>query len=98
MNDMDNGVDRVETCPRPLRRQDASAVIGLLSIVEGELALDQLDRDVADHLRQRFVSDGLLPADTSGRALRQALADLIQRVHYADGSYDEPPAPMPVPD
>ena len=98
MRGMDNGRDTTETCPRPLLRQDASALVGLLSIVEGELTLRQFDPDLVDHMRGRSVPDGLLTPDASGRDLRQALADITQRLHYAAGTYDQPPALVPVPE
>jgi ATP phosphoribosyltransferase regulatory subunit HisZ len=87
-----------EDCPRPLRRQDAAVLVGVVGILEGELTLAQLDPELTDSLRRRFARERLLAADASDRDVRQALSDLAQRLHYVYGSYDDPPVPVPVPD
>jgi Regulator of ribonuclease activity B len=86
-----NTEDRV---PNPLSRQDAAALIGILTTLEGELVAG----DVADELLRTLVrsmrNDGVLPAGWEDRAgLRKALSDLNQRVRYTLGEYEELPEP-----
>jgi hypothetical protein len=73
-------------CPRPLDRRDAVALIGLAAVLEAHLLAGDLDPHVADHLGRRLGTDG--PPE-----LRLALGDLTQRLRYALGEYDQPPAP-----
>jgi hypothetical protein len=68
-------------------------VIGLLSILEGDLLGEVLDVELAGRLRDRFVRAGLLPEDAGLGELRRALAEMNQRVRYALGEYAEPPPP-----
>jgi hypothetical protein len=70
---------------------DTRAIIGLLAILEGELLGEQLDLPFAHRLRDRFVSEGLLPEGAGLAHLRRALAEMNQRVRYARGEYAEPP-------
>jgi hypothetical protein len=60
--------------------RDFSALIGVLSMLEGELMLDQLPDFLVDHLSRRFARDGLLPHDATPDQLRQALHDLNMRL------------------
>jgi hypothetical protein len=73
-------------CPRPLDRRDAVALIALTAVLEAHLLADDLDPHVVGHLAGRLRADG--PPE-----LRLALADLTQRLRYALGEYDRPPAP-----
>jgi hypothetical protein len=82
-----------ETTRRPLSDPDGRAIIGLLSIVEGELLVEGLDVELAGRFRDRFVDVGLLSLDAGLGELRRALAELNQRVRYALGEYAEPPVP-----
>jgi hypothetical protein len=82
-----------ETMRRPLSDPDAGAIIGLLSILEGELLGEALDVELAGLFRDRFVRAGLLPDGAGLGELRRALAEMNQRVRYALGEYAEPPAP-----
>jgi hypothetical protein len=83
-------MDETVMCPRPLSRQDASALIGITGMLGGELMLGQLDGDLERHLRERLTRDGLLGAGRT-EDLTAALDDLGQRLHYALGAYDQPP-------
>jgi hypothetical protein len=80
-----------EPAQRPLSRLDSAAVIGLLSILEGELVGEVLDVELAGRFRDRFVRAGLLAEGAGLGELRRALAELNQRVRNALGEYAEPP-------
>jgi hypothetical protein len=82
-------MDDTAMCSRPLSRQDASALIGITSMLEGELRLGQLDGDLGRHLRDRLTRDGLLGAAETDD-MRAALAALAQRLH--DVSANEEPS------
>jgi hypothetical protein len=82
-----------EQVRRPLSELDSAAVIGVLSILEGELLGEALDVELAARLRDRFVGAGSLPDGAGLGELRRALAELNQRVRYALGEYAEPPPP-----
>lgn len=80
-------MDDEAMCSRPLSRQDASALIGITSMLEGELRLGQLDGDLRRHLRDRLMRDGLLaPAESDD--LGAALAALAQRLHDVSASHE----------
>ncbi len=85
--------------PRALRTVDASALIGLLAQLEGELMVSEQQSmpGWAKGLATRLSRDGLLATDTDPRQLRQCLNDLNHRVRYALGEYDDPPTPSAVP-
>ena len=78
-------MDETALCPRPLSRQDASALIGITGILGAELMLGQLDGDLERHLRDRLTRDGLLAAGRT-EDLSAALDDLAQRLHHASGA------------
>lgn len=78
------GMDETAICARPLSCRDASALIGIIGMLEGELRLDQLDPDLERHLRERLRRDGLL-GQGQGGGLAEALAGLAQRLHDAIG-------------
>jgi hypothetical protein len=82
-----------EPAQHPLSEPDSAAIIGLLSILEGELLGEALDVELAGLFRDRFVRAGLLPEDAGLGELRRALAEMNQRVRYALGEYAEPPPP-----
>ena len=85
------------TTPNPVHRRDASALIGLLAILEGHLH----DPDCADRpgqdLARPLLQAGLLEQGHSAQQLRQAINDLNQRLRYAIGEYATPPNSIPVP-
>ena len=103
-----------ELAPNGVRDQDLGVMIGIAAILEGTLLAGDMPSGLELHLFRRFVSVGLLddepgaPPESeprlalkdpdSRRKLRQALNDLNHRLRYAHGAYDEPIAPIPVPD
>jgi hypothetical protein len=78
---------------RPLRPEDAGALIRMTAVLEGHLLIGELDPHVVDALVRHLNGAGLLEADAGRPELRLALADLNQRIRYAAGEYDEPPTP-----
>ena len=90
---MDNRLE----CPRPLQQTDAAALIGLLSILEGEIWGGGLDEHLVEHLRGRLTADGVLTDAAGQYGVRQALNDLNHRVRYVLGEYADPPSSVPLP-
>jgi hypothetical protein len=86
------------TCPNPLLSSDAAALIGLLAVLEEAIWTDMLPGDFAEKVQARFARAGLLRAQAEDRDLRQAVADLNQRLRYVLGEYDEAPQPISGPD
>jgi hypothetical protein len=80
-------------CPRPLDRGEATALIGLTAVLEAHLLAGDLDRHVVDDLISWLRSAGVLDPTDGPPQLHLLLADLTQRLRYALGEYDEPPAP-----
>ncbi len=74
-----------EFCPRPLTRQDAAALIGILAVLEGEMSSGNLDEQALDHLRRRLTDDGVLTGGPDTDDLPAALGALNQRVRFALG-------------
>jgi hypothetical protein len=72
-----------EFCPRPLTRQDAAALIGILAVLEGEMSAQNIDETAVDHLRRRLTDDGLLTGEDDDVPV--ALHALNQRVRVALG-------------
>ncbi len=70
-----------EFCPRPLTRQDAAALIGVLAVLEGEMSGGNVDEQAVEHFRRRLTDDGLL----AGEDVAVALEELNQRVRFALG-------------
>jgi hypothetical protein len=83
-------MDDTTMCARPLSRQDAAALIGITSMLGGELMLGQLSRDLERHLRVRLTRDGLLGAGETGD-VTAALEALAQRLHETWGGADDKP-------
>lgn len=75
-------MESTEHCTHPLTRQDAAAVIGVLAVLEGEIAGGNVDAQVVDHLRRRLADDGL---PSGGEDLGPTLEAIAQRVRYALG-------------
>jgi hypothetical protein len=73
-----------EFCPRPLTRQDAAALIGILAVLEGEISGQHVDEQAVEHFRRRLTDDGLL-AGPEGDDLPAAIEALNQRVRFALG-------------
>jgi hypothetical protein len=72
-----------EYCPRPLTRQDAAALIGILAVLEGEISGQNVDEQAVEHLRRRMTDDGLLTGE--GDDVPAAVHALNQRVRAALG-------------
>jgi hypothetical protein len=79
-----------DAAPRPLARQDAEALVGLLAVLAGHLVSGDLDPLVVGRLSERLVGPTAGPAE-----LRVALGNLNQRLRYVLGEHDDPPAPDP---
>ena len=75
-----------ELCPRPLTRQDAAALIGILAVLEGEIAAQHVDEQAVDHLRRRLADDGLITGPEPDD-LPAAIEALNQRLRFALGEY-----------
>jgi hypothetical protein len=85
-----------ESCPRPLSKVDAAAIIGVLATLNGEITVRGIDGHEFEMFRDRAVSDGMVSPGEGHYELRQALEDLTQRVRYALGEYEHPPKSEPV--
>jgi Regulator of ribonuclease activity B len=79
--------------PHPLGRSDAAALIGVTAVLQGYLLIGELVPDLVDALNRRLHRAGLVGSDAGPAELRLALGDLTDRIRYALGEYDEPPAP-----
>jgi hypothetical protein len=88
--------DPAAPVPRPVHRRDAAVLIGILAILESEIWAGNFDERIAGKVAERFAQEGLLAGHYDQRDLRQALADMNQRLRYADGAYDSPPDSIPV--
>lgn len=75
-----------DLCSRPLFMDDVAALIGVLAVLQGQALGHQLHDEVAGDLRRRL---GVLGGDEE---LEAALDNLNQRLRYALGEYDNPPA------
>jgi hypothetical protein len=78
-------MESTEFCPRPLTRQDATALIGILAVLEGQLMSGNLDPEAAERLRSRMADDGLLEGDEANQDVPATLEALNQRVRFALG-------------
>lgn len=72
-----------------------TALIGLLSTLEGEISLGQMDSQFVVALGDRLRRDGVRIGRNTEMAVRQALNDLNHRIRDALGEYDEPPDDSP---
>jgi hypothetical protein len=77
-----------EFCPRPLTRQDAAALIGILAVLEGEMSAGNVDEQAVDHFRRRLIDDGLVSGAPGDEDVPATLGELNQRVRFALGEYD----------
>ncbi|BCY09901.1 hypothetical protein [Actinoplanes sp. L3-i22] len=80
------------------RARDLAALIGLLAVLEGEIAAGEVSDHLADRLRDRLGRAGLGGTGRAERELRQAISDLNHRLRYALGEYHQPPESLPVPE
>jgi hypothetical protein len=74
-----------EFCPRPLTQQDAAALIGILAVLEGEMAAGRVEEQALEHLRRRLTDDGVLTGNPETEDLPAVLDGLKQRVRFALG-------------
>ena len=72
-------------CPRPLSRADAEALIGILAVLEGQMASGTVEPEAVQRFRSRLAADGLLAGDTADEDVAVALEALNQRVRFAMG-------------
>jgi len=98
--------------PRPLGQKDAAVLIGLLAVIESELAGKNVEPYLVKAMVRRFQHEGLIPKKAGSPDLRAVLAELNQRLRVAHGEpielgeldvdeLDEvvpEPEPVPVPD
>jgi hypothetical protein len=89
--------DPAASVPNPVQHRDAGVLIGILAVLEGAIWAGSFGEQTAGKVAERFAQEGLLAADYDQRDLRQALADLNQRLRYAAGEYDSPPESIPLP-
>jgi hypothetical protein len=82
-----------DPAPRPLQRRDAAALIGIAAVLEAHLLSGELDPHLAAALVRHLHESGLVEGDAGPADLRLALANLNQRIRYANGEHDAPPAP-----
>jgi hypothetical protein len=80
----------------PVRERDASALIGLLAVVEGFSLAGELAPDLEERLVRRLHRVGLLAHDQSSVAFRSALNGLNQRLRFALGEYPGDPTAAPI--
>jgi hypothetical protein len=81
-----------DTAPNPLGHQDAAALIGVTAVFQGHLLIGELSPHLVDSLNRHLHRAGLVESDAGPAQLRLALANLTDRIRYALGEYDEPPA------
>ena len=74
-----------DLCPRPLTRADAAAVIGVLAVLEGQMANGTVEPEAVERFRSRLAADGLLTGETENQDVAVALEALNQRVRFAMG-------------
>ncbi len=80
---------------RALPEPDLHALFAVLLAVHGALSWDELPDEMYERLAGRLAKDGLLPPDASKGQLNALLADLAQRMHWAMGTGEEYPQPIP---
>jgi hypothetical protein len=78
-------MDTSELCPRPLTRADAAALIGVLAVLEGQMASGTVEPEAVERFRSRLAADGLLTGETENQDVAVALEALHQRVRFAMG-------------
>lgn len=91
---------RFEKSHKPVSQQDVQVLLGVVATVTGDLLGGDLDARTSEKFAERFVNAGLLGPESDGSLpsagkVAVALADLLQRLRYAYGDYDEPPTALP---
>lgn len=84
----------------PVAQRDVELLIVIVAKLAGDLYSRDADQRATERFAKRFVEAGLLRSDSDGQLpsagkVVLALEDLIQRLRYAHGEYDEPPSPLP---
>ena len=74
-----------DLCPRPLTRADAEALIGVLAVLEGQIANGTVEPEAVQRFRSRLATDGLLAGETEENDVAVALEALNQRLRFAMG-------------
>ena len=74
-----------DLCPRPLTRADAAALVGVLAVLEGQMANGTVEPEAVERFRSRLAADGLLTGETENQDVAVALEALNQRVRFAMG-------------
>jgi len=74
-----------DLCPRPLSRADAEALIGILAVLEGQMASGTVEPEAVQRFRSRLAADGLLSGETEENDVAVALEALNQRLRFAMG-------------
>jgi hypothetical protein len=72
-----------DLCPRPLTRADAAALVGVLAVLEGQMANGTVEPEAVERFRSRLAADGLLTGETENQDVAVALEALNQRVRFA---------------
>jgi hypothetical protein len=90
---------RFGTSRNAVSQQDVHALVGVVATVTGSV-LGGLPPQTIEEFAKRFADAGLLDPDPDGAlpsagAVALALEDLVQRLRYACGDYDERPTPLP---
>lgn len=93
-------VSRFVESPNPVAQRDVELLIGIVAKLAGDLCSRDADQRTTERYAKRFVEAGLLTRDSAGHLpsagkVVLALEDLIQRLRYAHGEYEEPPLPLP---
>jgi hypothetical protein len=93
-------VSRFVESRNPVADQDVGLLIGIVAALAGDLYSRDADPRTTEKYAKRFANAGLLSFDSEGRLpsagkVVLALEDLIQRLRYAQGEYDELPLPLP---
>jgi len=78
-------MESTEFCPRPLTRQDAAALVGILAVLEGQVTSGNVQPEAVERLRSRMADDGLLTGDAAEHDVPATLDALKQRVRFALG-------------
>lgn len=96
----DVNVLRFEESRNPASQLDVQVLIGIVATVTGQLLGGDLDARTSEKFAKRFVDVGLLGPELDGSLpsagkVAVALEDLVQRLRYASGDYEEPPTALP---
>src|SRR6266508_4673680 len=74
--------------PVTLADRDVAVLIGVLSVLAGEVRSGEASSRMTRHLSDHLARYGLLSADAASEGLARALSDMNQRLRVARGEYD----------